>query len=361
ARRWTAADLGATFVTRTPELRAALDAAEREAGGPDAGPWIIAGPPGSGRRTVAGWLHARSPLADQPLLLFSASGDAATDVASLFGVADGVGDGALGALEAAGRGMVVVDGWSRLDSFVRDSLHRAAVDGEARRGGGGAGLVASAPAGDRVGVPLDARLCLCVDDVSVLPASLAAAAAVVVHLPPLLDRAADIGALAEHFLRLAGRGAVTLHDDATGALAGHDWPGQVAELRDVIAAAVWRLTDTTLRAAHLALPAAAAGTVGGAGLAAPTRPAASLAELEHEQIAAVLDEVGWHRGRAAARLGISVRTLYRRIRQLGFSPGGGGAPGRPGGTVARGSGRARRTESPAPSRARATGTNMNPR
>ncbi|MHB1225759.1 MAG: response regulator, partial [Gemmatimonadaceae bacterium] len=69
ARRWPAADLGATFVTRTPELRAALDAAAREAGGPDAGPWIIAGPPGSGRRTVAGWLHARSPLADQPLLL----------------------------------------------------------------------------------------------------------------------------------------------------------------------------------------------------------------------------------------------------------------------------------------------------
>ena len=44
----------------------------------------------------------------------------------------------------------------------------------------------------------------------------------------------------------------------------------------------------------------------------------TLAEMEKRHIAAALERTGWHQGRAADELGISVKTLYRKIRAYGF-------------------------------------------
>lgn len=44
----------------------------------------------------------------------------------------------------------------------------------------------------------------------------------------------------------------------------------------------------------------------------------TLEELERVHIKFVLERVRWHQGRAAAVLGISSKTLYRKIRQYGF-------------------------------------------
>ena len=44
----------------------------------------------------------------------------------------------------------------------------------------------------------------------------------------------------------------------------------------------------------------------------------TLAEVERRHIAATLERTGWHQGRAADELGISVKTLYRKIRAFGF-------------------------------------------
>jgi DNA-binding NtrC family response regulator len=60
----------------------------------------------------------------------------------------------------------------------------------------------------------------------------------------------------------------------------------------------------------------------------------TLAELERRHIAAVLERSGWHQGRAAGALGISVKTLYRKIRSYGLQRPG----GRAGGMAARGAG-----------------------
>jgi DNA-binding NtrC family response regulator len=52
-------------------------------------------------------------------------------------------------------------------------------------------------------------------------------------------------------------------------------------------------------------------------------PAISLAELERRHIESVLHDTSWHQGRAASALGISSKTLYRKIREYGFRrPGG---------------------------------------
>jgi DNA-binding NtrC family response regulator len=52
--------------------------------------------------------------------------------------------------------------------------------------------------------------------------------------------------------------------------------------------------------------------------AGPSSSAPSLGELERQHIADVLDRTGWHQGRAAELLGISPKTLYRKIREYGF-------------------------------------------
>jgi DNA-binding NtrC family response regulator len=50
----------------------------------------------------------------------------------------------------------------------------------------------------------------------------------------------------------------------------------------------------------------------------PVNPPLTLAEMERRHIAAALERTGWHQGRAAGELGISVKTLYRKIRAYGF-------------------------------------------
>jgi DNA-binding NtrC family response regulator len=51
----------------------------------------------------------------------------------------------------------------------------------------------------------------------------------------------------------------------------------------------------------------------------------TLEELERRHIAGVLDQTNWHQGRAADILGISPKTLYRKIREYGFKRPAGGA------------------------------------
>ncbi len=55
-----------------------------------------------------------------------------------------------------------------------------------------------------------------------------------------------------------------------------------------------------------------------AGSAVPAGRPLTLAEMEKRHIAAALERTGWHQGRAAGELGISVKTLYRKIRAYGF-------------------------------------------
>ena len=151
----------------------------------------------------------------------------------------------------------------------------------------------------------------------------------VISLPPLRDRAVDIPALAEGFLRdLVGPMAAGLSADAIDALGRYHWPGNLRELRNVLERGVLLSRRGVVEVRHLALPSAelvvpVGGPAGSAGGAGGESGALPLAELERRHIAAMLERTEWHQGRAADLLGISVKTLYRKIRQFGFQrPGG---------------------------------------
>ncbi|MGH7719261.1 MAG: helix-turn-helix domain-containing protein, partial [Gemmatimonadaceae bacterium] len=131
-------------------------------------------------------------------------------------------------------------------------------------------------------------------------------------LPPLRERRPDVPLLAQHFLRAyGGTHAPVISDDALQALCAYDWPGNVRELRNVIERAVLLATGGVVHAADLPLRSAAPRPAG----ARAEEPLCSLEELERRHIDAVLRRVNWHQGRAADVLGISPKTLYRKIRE----------------------------------------------
>jgi two-component system, NtrC family, response regulator AtoC len=139
---------------------------------------------------------------------------------------------------------------------------------------------------------------------------------VTVALPPLRDRAVDIPLLAQHFLtQLAGQSAPRFSPDAVALMQEYSWPGNIRELRTVIERVMLlnRGTDHEIRAQDLPLST----------MPPSNRPAVgsntTLEELERQHIDAVLDQTNWHQGNAAKILGISSKTLYRKIREYGFS------------------------------------------
>ena len=143
-----------------------------------------------------------------------------------------------------------------------------------------------------------------------------------IHLPPLRERREDIGLLAAHFLAQIGRHeGRTRRLDAAGlqALAGRDWPGNVRELRNALQRAWVMSTGETLEAGWLAGGGSAAAPSPPLTIAPlPIAPGMSLADAERLLIEATLAHFGQRRERAAAALGVSLKTLYNRLKSYGL-------------------------------------------
>jgi DNA-binding NtrC family response regulator len=149
---------------------------------------------------------------------------------------------------------------------------------------------------------------------------------VTVEIPPLRERADDIPILVDYFLKkMAKEHQVEVAADALDCLCQYRWPGNVRELRNVIERALvlcyrGKLTLECLPGEinHLKKNMVASIHV--------ERPSPSnartLADLEKEQILSTLEKVKWHRGKAADLLGITPKTLYRKLRTYQQEPGG---------------------------------------
>jgi two-component system response regulator AtoC len=169
-----------------------------------------------------------------------------------------------------------------------------------------------------------------------------------IDLPPLRDRGDDVGLIAAEFLREMGRqegGAKHLSAPALARLAAWRWPGNVRELRNVLQRAWVMATGAEIDDEWLPAPDTAAGislapeTKRGDALHGPsvTVPVAGrngaqasfasggnqlivelgtqLADVERQIILATYERCGRHRERTAALLGISMKTLYNRLRE----------------------------------------------
>lgn len=159
-----------------------------------------------------------------------------------------------------------------------------------------------------------------------------------IHLPALRDHLSDVPLLAEHFLSAVGAQEGRPKRFSPAALAQlqrHTWPGNVRELRNAVQRAYVMasgdvIDDTWLpAAADSRQPAAAAPpsatTEGVAGEPCITLPIGiSMVEAERRLILATLEQFEHHKERTAAALGISLKTLYNRLKEYQAQGGDGG-------------------------------------
>ena len=146
-----------------------------------------------------------------------------------------------------------------------------------------------------------------------------------IEMPPLRTRREDVVLLASAFLKEFaaenGRPVKPLADEALERLLAYGWPGNVRELRTVIEHGVVMSNDPDIRLRHL--PAFLAGAEGPAAGPAPVSPSPevlpgilNLQELESHAIRCALAAAAGNRTRAAELLGVSRRTLQRKLNLL---------------------------------------------
>jgi len=136
-------------------------------------------------------------------------------------------------------------------------------------------------------------------------------------VPPLRERPEDIVALAEHFLALVS-GDHKFSPDALRALQSYSWPGNVRELQNLVNRICLSASDAEIQASQVRreLRNADPDNLAQASGIAPVKP---LETLEAQAIQRALEKTGGHRGLAAAELGISRRTLSRKLQECGFT------------------------------------------
>ncbi|MDP1857160.1 MAG: sigma-54 dependent transcriptional regulator [Gemmatimonadaceae bacterium] len=314
-KRLAAVDPFPELLTQHPPLRDMMDTVTRVARSMT--PVLITGESGTGKELVARAIHRLSERGKGPLVDIACAAIGGPSVETeLFGYENGAFPGAAsqksGLLELASGGTLFMDEVAALEPRLQGALLRVLENGSFTRGGG------------TQKVSLNARIITATNkDLESLVASgdfrddlLYRINTVRLDLPPLRERRCDIAMLAQSFLLRFGGGRMwALGDDAREALENYDWPGNVRELRNVIERAVLLAQSDEISARDLPIPAFRVDRRAANNGTGVLRP---LADLERDHIRFVLDRVNWHQGRAAAILGISSKTLYRKIREYGF-------------------------------------------
>jgi transcriptional regulator with PAS, ATPase and Fis domain len=137
------------------------------------------------------------------------------------------------------------------------------------------------------------------------------------HIPPLRERPEDIPELLTHFARQAAQRLgrpVSVTPAALAALTNHGWPGNVRELRNAVERAAVLGSGGTLDSKDFALSNSASAQNGAPTGALDLRT--QVEAVEREAIQRALQASKGNRRQAASLLGISLRTLFYKLRRL---------------------------------------------
>jgi len=293
---------------------------------------LITGESGTGKELVAKAVHQNSPRARGPLITTNCAALPATLLESeLFGAERGAYTGAherrIGRIEQAQGGSLFLDEIGELDVTTQVKLLRFLGERTYERLGSNKTLTA------------DVRLIAATN--KDLPSLVKAGkfredlyyrlAVVPIHLPPLRDRVVDIPALAAAFLKEFatenGKPITAFSTDAMDLLLRYHWPGNVRELRAAVEHAVVLCRGAQITPKDLP---PAVRMPQSAYTEQRTREQIASGQLtmkdaERQLLIHALQETQGNRSEAAKKLGISRRTLHRRLHEFsleGFAPEG---------------------------------------
>ena len=302
--------LGVPAIIASPAMRQVIDLARRVAASPLA--VLITGETGSGKEIVARAIHEFSLRSARPWVDINCGAlpDQLME-SELFGHEKGAFSGAdaskPGLFEMADRGTLFLDEVGELDARMQVKLLRV-LDGAPYYRLGGQKKIAvdvrvvaatnqlleERVAGGRFRADLYYRLNQCR-----------------IRVPPLRERPEDILAIAAYFLKQYS-GQASLSGDARTALLRRPWPGNVRELKNAMGHAAMAARSYQITAADLP----AADGIASAAAPSPGRfeGGLRLEGLERDAILEALERTGGRHQKAAELLGISRRTLTRKLK-----------------------------------------------
>ena len=296
------------LVGRSPAFNLAVAALQRVA--PSMLPVLLLGESGTGKELFARAVHQTSERVGGPFVVVDCSGLTETLFESeLFGHEKGAFTGAgarkPGLVETAQGGTLFLDEIGDIPLSMQVKLLRLIESGTYRRVGGIEMLHANFRLVAATHKPLEKMM----HEGQFRQDLYYRISAFPIQLPPLRQRADDIALLVNSFLQRAGAGKrkMTIDADAMLQLQQAAWPGNVRELRNVLERAALFADDGVIRVAHL-----------------PAAPSVSLSPMARadgagDSLATLSATFGGTRSELATHLGISERTLYRRLKEQGLA------------------------------------------
>ena len=291
---------------------------------------LITGESGTGKDVLVRFIHSRSARSDSPIITINCGAlPEALFESEFFGHERGAFTGAnalkRGLLEAADGSTLFLDEVGEMPLQMQVKLLQFLEQGRFRRVGStrDQGADVRVIAATNRNLPDDVRLGRFRADLFYR------LNVVALYVPPLRERPEDIPELLDYFLEIYrqrfNRPGLDLSAEARRRLETYAWPGNVRELRNCLERATALSTGDRIEAEQVLPPSSAGQSGTGSSLldqqsinASPQQqqqPPSTLDELERQHILRVLNETGGNRERAAAILGISARTLYRKLRE----------------------------------------------
>lgn len=297
------------LVGRSPAFNRMVELIERVA--PSEATVLLLGESGVGKELAAQAVHEASGRARGPFIAVDCAGMTETLAGSeLFGHEKGAFTGAVGRktglVEAAAGGTLFIDEVGDIPLCLQVKLLRLIESGTYRRVGGLEPLHADF----RLVLATHRDLDAMVEDGSFRSDLYYRISAFPIRVPPLRERSEDIPLLAESLLARVSRRRLRLHPDAMSRLVRHRFPGNVRELRNLIERAALMADSDIIQPEHLperlGEPACGAPSSG---------EIVSLAEAERRYLRWAASRHKGDRRALAGALGISSRTLFRKLRE----------------------------------------------
>lgn len=300
-----------SLIAEDPAMVRVLEMVRRVA--PTSATVLLIGESGVGKELIARCIHDNSPRARQVFVAVNCAALSPTLIESeLFGHEKGAFTGAvdrhLGRFERAHGGTLFLDEIGELDANLQAKLLRVLQEKTFERVGGARQITVDV----RVIAATNRDLKRAVAEGKFRQDLYYRISTFPIEIPPLRERPADILKLARFFwersARSLGRPTPQLTPQAEQALLGYCWPGNVRELQNVMER-VAILCDRSVDASDLPFDAREA-----------PRPV-KFKDIERKAIEDALRANGGNRTKAAAQLGISLRTLQYRLKEYGITSG----------------------------------------